>query len=108
MILLRVMAVCFVTFTMLASTQVNAQDKADQLRAIERARLRSLVDADVATARRLHADDFELINPVGGTLSKEQYLRDIASGELDYHEWEPGEIRVRLYGNSAVIRYQAH
>lgn len=108
MILLRVMAVCFVTCTMLASTQVNAQDKADQLRAIERARLRSLVDADVATARRLHADDFELINPVGGTLSKEQYLRDIASGELDYHEWEPGEIRVRLYGNSAVIRYQAH
>ena len=108
MILLRVMAVCFVTCTMLAPTQVNAQDKADQLLVIERARLRSLVDADVATARRLHADDFELINPVGGSLSKEQYLRDIASGELDYLEWEPGEIRVRLYGNSAVIRYQAH
>ena len=108
MILLRVMAICFVTWMMLAPAEVNAQDKADQLRAIERARLRSLVDADVATARRLHADDFELINPVGGTLSKEQYLRDIASGELDYLEWEPGEIRVRLYGDSAVIRYQAH
>ena len=108
MILLRVMAVCIVTCMMLTSTEVNAQDRADQLRAIERARLRSLVDADVASARRLHADDFELINPLGGTLSKEQYLRDIASGELDYLEWEPGEIRVRFYGNSAVIRYQAH
>src|SRR4029434_10675580 len=108
MILLRVMAICFVTCTMLASAGVNAQDRADQLRAIERARLRSLVNADVATARRLHADDFELINPVGGTHSKEQYLRNIASGELDYLEWEPGEIRVRLYGDSAVIRYQAH
>jgi hypothetical protein len=61
----------------------------------------------MATARRLHADDFELINPVGGTLSKEQYLKDIASGELDYLEWEPGEIRVRFYRDSAVIRYQA-
>ena len=108
MIILKVMAICFVTCMMLASTEVHAQDKADQLRAIERARLRSLVDADVATARRLHADDFELINPRGGTLSKEQYLRDIASGDLDYLEWEPEEIRVRLYGKSAVIRYKAH
>jgi len=93
---------------MLASAEVNAKDRADQLRAIERARLRSLVDADMSIARRLHADDFELINPVGGTMSKEQYLRRIASGELDYLEWEPVEIRVKLYGDSAVIRYQAH
>ena len=108
MIILKVMALCFVTCMMLASAEVNAKDRADQLRAIERARLRSLVDADMATARRLHADDFELINPVGGTMSKEQYLRRIASGELDYLEWEPVEIRVKLYGDSAVIRYQAH
>jgi len=65
------------------------------------------VDADIATATRLHADDFELINPRGGTLNKQQYLQDVASGDLDYLEWEPGEIRVRLYGNSAVLRYQA-
>jgi hypothetical protein len=107
-ILLRVMAVSFLACMMLASAEVHAQDRADQLRAIERARLRSLVDADLATARRLHADDFELINPRGGTLSKEQYLKDIASGDLDYLEWEPEEIRVRLYGKSAVIRYKAH
>jgi hypothetical protein len=90
-----------------SATDVKAQSNADQLRAIERQRLRSLVDADIPTASRLHADDFELINPRGGTLSKEQYLRDIASGDLNYLEWEPGEMRVRLYGNAAVIRYQA-
>lgn len=91
----------------LVATEVVAQDAADQLRDIERERLRSLVDADVVTARRLHADDFELINPKGGSMSKEQYLGDIASGDLDYLAWEPGEIRVRLHGDSAVIRYQA-
>ena len=37
---------------MLASAEVNAQDKADQLRSIERARLRPLVDADIPTASR--------------------------------------------------------
>jgi ketosteroid isomerase-like protein len=107
MIVLRVVAVYFVSCMMLASAEVNAQDRADQLRAIERARLRSLVDADIPTASRLHADDFELIYPQGGTLSREQYLQRIASGDLNYLEWEPGEIRVRLYGNSAVIRHQA-
>ena len=91
-----------------SATDVKAQSKADQIRAIERQRLRALVDADIATASRLHADDFELIYPQGGTLSKEQYLQCIASGDLNYLEWEPGEIRVRMYGNSAVIRYKAH
>ncbi len=108
MILPRVMAMCFATGTMLASTEASAQDEPDQLRAIEHARLRSLVEADLPTARRLHADDFELINPNGGTWSKEKYLGEIASGALDYLEWEPEEIRVRLYGESAVLRYKAH
>jgi len=108
MILIRMMALSFVTCTMLASAEASAQGEADQLRAIERARLRSLVEADLPTARRLHADDFELINPVGGTMTKEKYLGNIASGALDYLEWEPEEIRVKLYGESAVIRYKAH
>jgi ketosteroid isomerase-like protein len=108
MILHRVIVISLIVGVMLAATGASAQSESDQLRAIERERLRSLVDADVATARRLHADDFELINPRGGPLSKEQYLGDIASGDLDYLEWEPGEIRVRLHGDSAVIRYQAH
>jgi hypothetical protein len=90
-----------------SATDVKAQSKVDKLRTIERRRLRSLVDGDMTTASRLHADDFELINPRGGTLSKQQYLRDVASGDLNYLEWEPLEMRVRLYGNSAVIRYQA-
>jgi hypothetical protein len=92
----------------IAPVRSTASDVADELRAIEHQRLRALVEANMATARVLHADDFELITPVGGTLSKEQYLRDVESGELDYLEWEPEEIRVKLYGDAAVIRYKAH
>lgn len=99
---------CLTTCLMLATASSLAQDGADQLRAIEHDRLRSLVDADMPAARRYHADDFQLINPDGGTLSKEQYLGRIADGSLNYIEWEPEEIRARLHGNSAVIRYKAH
>jgi ketosteroid isomerase-like protein len=108
MTLRRAMVTCLLSGMVLVATEVVAQDTAEHLRDIERERLRSLVAADVVTARRFHADDFQLINPRGGSLSKEQYLGDIASGDLDYLEWEPRDIRVRLYGDSAVIRYQAH
>ena len=86
---------------------LNAQNEADELRAVERARLRSLVEADVETARRAHADDFQLVDPSGATLSKEQYLGLVASGELDYLTWEPETIEVRPYGEGAVLRYRA-
>ena len=98
--------------TMLSITAVltcpaHAQDVADDLRAVERSRLRSLVEADMETARRLHADDFQLINPAGVTLSKMEYLGEIASGRLDYLIWEPEAMEVRLHGEGAIVRYRA-
>ncbi len=83
------------------------QDEEDRIRGIEEERLRALVQADITTARRLHADDFQLISPLGSTLNKEQYLGLVESGEIDYLEWNAGPIEVRLYGSAAVIRYQS-
>jgi predicted ester cyclase len=82
---------------------------ADLIRSTERERLRAMVEADMEVANQLHADDFQLINPGGGALSKAEYLGFIASGDVDYLVWEPiSEIAVRLYGaNTAVIRYQS-
>jgi hypothetical protein len=77
-----------------------------RIRQVERERLRSLVAADIATARRLHADDFQLINPAGNALSKAEYLAQIESGQVHYRAWEAGEIVVRLYGDAAMIRYR--
>jgi hypothetical protein len=81
-------------------------DQIEQIRQIERERLRALVSADLSTARRLHADDFQLINPAGASLSKTEYLGQIESGQLDYRAWEAGEITVRLYGDVVAIRYR--
>lgn len=79
----------------------------DRIRDVERRRLRALVDADMDVARQLHAPDFQLITPIGDALSKDEYLGAIAAGHLKYLIWEPETIEVRLYGNAAVIRYQA-
>ena len=57
-----------------SSGAANVQAEADLIRTTERERVRALVEANVGRARQLHADDFQLINPLGGSLSKEQYL----------------------------------
>ncbi|GAA0966687.1 nuclear transport factor 2 family protein [Actinocorallia libanotica] len=80
---------------------------AEQIREVERARLRALVAGDVAVASELHASDFQLITPIGAALSKDDYLGAIAAGHIDYVAWEPGPIDVRVHENAAVIRYQA-
>jgi hypothetical protein len=77
------------------------------LRDAERERLRSLVTPDLPIAERLHADDYELITPGGGTMSKREYLDSIASGDLDYLVFEPtSEMRVRRYDRGAILRYR--
>ncbi len=84
---------------------IAADQDAELLRATERERLRALVSGDVERAGQLHTEDFQLINPLGGALSKEQYLDGISSGQIRYLHWEPESITVRLYGDVAVIRY---
>jgi Domain of unknown function (DUF4440) len=81
---------------------------ADALRTIERARLRSLVDVDLAAADVVHADDYQLITPRGHALTKAQYLGSIQSGELDYSIFEPvSEIAVWGHDGIALLRYHA-
>jgi hypothetical protein len=81
---------------------------AERLRAIERERLHALVTADIETAERLHADDFKLITPGGGALSKEEYLGGIASGKIRYLIFEAeSPIAVRLSERMAALRYQS-
>ena len=89
-------------------TMGGGGDEAEIVRATERARLAALVAGDVAAAAPFHADDFQLVNPVGATLSKAEYLGMLSAGKLDYVAWEPGEIAVRQEGRQAVIRYRAN
>lgn len=59
-------------------------------------------------ARKLHADDFQLITPLGAVFSKEEYLGAVAAGHIHYLVCElDSPIDVRTYGTVALIRYRA-
>jgi hypothetical protein len=99
-------AVSFVAFGCAGDS--NGSEEASLVRATELKRLRALVDGDVKVAETLHADDFELINPLGETIDKATYMIGIENGTFDYTLWRPvTPIRVRLQGDGAVIRYES-
>ena len=90
-----------------SSASSASPSQAERLRAIETTRLQALVDADTATVRKLIAPDFQLINPAGLPLSRDDFLGGVEAGVLDFVAIEPSSpIAVRLSGESATLRYQ--
>jgi hypothetical protein len=82
-------------------------DLAEHLRTLEHRRTQALVAQDMVLARRLHAEDYQLITPAGKTFDRQSYLDAIECGELRYVAWECGEIAVRLSPAMALLRYRA-
>jgi hypothetical protein len=83
------------------------QAEADLIRTIEHQRIGALVAANMDVARPLFADDYQLVDPTGATHSKDEFLGEVASGEIHFLVWEPQSIEVRVYGQAAVIRYKS-
>ena len=78
----------------------------DQIRAVERARLQAAVDADTATAGRLVAPGFQLIDVLGTAESRSDFLANVG-GRIDFVTLNPvSPIRVRVHGDTAVARFR--
>ena len=83
-------------------------DDAEELRKIEQEKLAALVAKDIPTLQRIHANDFQLVNPAGQELNRDDYINGIALGYIEYRQWEPeSRIQVIPYGDGAVLRYRA-
>jgi hypothetical protein len=67
----------------------------------------ALVDGSVKDLDQILADDFVLIEVMGGSeVPKSSLLGAIESGELKFETIEPADGSVRLYGTTAVGRTQ--
>jgi ketosteroid isomerase-like protein len=63
----------------------------------------ALVKADVATLDRILADDWFGQGPPGGSSNKAGALADLKSGTPKYDSVTPGEMKVRVFGDVAVV-----
>ena len=63
----------------------------------------SIVKNDPEAIGRFVTDDWIIINADGGIIDKERFLEVIKSGALTHELMQSEDMRVRVYGDSAVV-----
>jgi hypothetical protein len=63
----------------------------------------AIIKNDGGAIERLVADEWIIINADGGIIDKERFLEVIKSGTLTHEMMESDNVRVRVYGDSAVV-----
>lgn len=84
---------------------VQTRDAASVEQAVQQQdqeRIRAQITADTIALRRIYADDFLGIGPTGVVRNKAEVIADFTSHALTYQSITTAEVRVRVYGNTAV------
>ena len=92
-------------FVMLGSAR--AQTDEEQLKKLETDRAAAVVKGDVATLEQQTSDDYTLINMNGQMSGKAQMVNTFKTGQTKLTTDELSDIKVRVYGNTAVITGKA-
>ena len=72
------------------------------IRQVDHERIQAQIEADAVALDRIYADDFIGIGPSGTARNKAQVISDFTSGDLKFQSITTDDVRVRVYGNTAV------
>jgi ketosteroid isomerase-like protein len=75
----------------------------EELLKIENEFAEAIVKNDLEGIGRLVADDWIIIEPDGGIVDRARFFEVIKSGALTHEMMESQDLRVRVYGDSAVV-----
>ena len=78
-------------------------DEKQQIEALYKQMYRAMVEKDTVTLDEQHADEFVLTHMTGMRQSKQEYIRAIADGTLNYYEATHEQIDIRIDGNRATL-----
>ena len=79
----------------------------EELKKLETNRAAAVVKGDVATLEKQTSDDYTLINMNGQMSDKSQMVSAFKSGQTKLTSDELSDMKVRVYGNTAVITGKA-
>jgi ketosteroid isomerase-like protein len=75
----------------------------EELLKVEKGFVDAIAKNDLEVIERFVTDDWIIINADGGIIDRERFLGVIKSGALTHEMMESEGIRVRVYGDSAVV-----
>lgn len=88
--------------TLLVATTAGADDGAELLR-LDREISVATWTGDTLWFEENLADDFVLVTPAGTVRSKQEVIRGVATPGLKMDPYDPTDVQVRVYGDTAVI-----
>lgn len=100
----KISLLSFVLMLMVAfSASAIAQSAEEELKKLEMDRAAAVIKGDAATLEKQTADDYTFINSNGQMADKSQLLSAIKSGQSKLTMDDISDMKVRVYGNIAVI-----
>jgi len=97
----------FITFVITCLVAVGATGqpdaKADQFLRFESVWNQAHTTGESAALERLWSDDLEIAVPRMPVMSKSQALAFARSGRMHFEKYETSDVKVRLYGETAVV-----
>jgi ketosteroid isomerase-like protein len=80
----------------------------EQIKKMEKDRAAAVVKGDVATLEKLTSDDYMFINAYGQLSDKATTMNGIKTGNIKLTSNEVSDLKVRVYGNTAVVTGKAN
>jgi ketosteroid isomerase-like protein len=75
----------------------------DEIKKLEEMRNQAVLHGDVAVLDRMTSDDYTFITLRGEMRTKQEILKGFASGSFHYESRQIFDLKVRVYGNTAVV-----
>ncbi len=97
------LATALLTLLVPASSRADDADVEKQVAMLSKKGIDARVKGDTKTLDEFLSDDFVSINPNGDIGSKSQDLKDLKDGTIDFVSIDPSEVKVRVYGDAAVV-----
>jgi len=85
-----------------SATREQGGNTEQTIRQLDHERIRAQISADAVALDRLYATDFLGVGPSGTVRTKAQVIEDFTSGKLTFQAITTDDVRVRLYGDTAV------
>ena len=94
-----------ITILFLGITTIIMQAKTDteQIETLYRDMYEAMVAKDTVVLNRVHADDFVLTHMTGMHQSKQEYIKAITNGTLNYFSAEHEQMEIKVSGNHATL-----
>ena len=83
--------------------QIMSNKMQDELLIIEKEFSHAIVTNDAEAIGGFLTDDWIIVDPDGGVIEKARFLDVIRSGTLTHEAMTSDDVRIRIYGNTAVV-----